>query len=156
MASLKSIETIVDATVPISDVLDQFRSMGPADKVVIVPHGEDEEETEYMFHFESSPSSLVVTEAKVREKESNKCQGLPRRVKERLGDRIIAGGITPVSARRARERNVTRKAQTGQTDDQGPEENSGIGDTMEIDVSDMDDEWAREQLGNSPQSPVPP
>ncbi|KAJ8685416.1 hypothetical protein QAD02_021209 [Eretmocerus hayati] len=149
-ASLKSIETIVDATVPISDVLDQFRSMGPADKVIIVPQGGDKKKTKYVFHFGSSPSSLVVTGAKVREKESTKCQGLPRRVKERLGDRIITGGIAPASARRARKRNVTRKAQTGHTDDQGPEENSGIGDTMEIDVSDMDDKWAREQLGNSP------
>ncbi|KAJ8671740.1 hypothetical protein QAD02_002999 [Eretmocerus hayati] len=140
MASLKSIETIVDATVPINDVLDQFRSMGPADKVIIVPHGEDKKKTKYVFHFESSPSSLVVTEAK----------GLPRRVRERLGDRIIPGGIAPASARRARKRHVTRKAQTGHTDDQGPEENNGIGDTMEIDVSDMDNKWAREQLGNSP------
>ncbi|KAJ8671730.1 hypothetical protein QAD02_002989 [Eretmocerus hayati] len=150
MASLKSIETIVDATVPINDVLDQFRSMGPADKVIIVPHGKDKKKTKYVFHFGSSPSSMVVAEAKIREKESAKCQGLPRRVKERLGDRITTGGIAPVSARRARKRNVTRKAQTGHTDDQGPEENNGIGDTVEIDVSDMDNKWAREQLGNSP------
>ncbi|KAJ8666402.1 hypothetical protein QAD02_008064 [Eretmocerus hayati] len=102
-----------------------------------------------------SQQLLDKTEAEIESKEGSssedtECQGLPRRVKERLGDRITTGGIAPVSARRARKRNVTRKAQTGHTDDQGPEENNGIGDTMEIDVSDMDNKWAREQLGNSP------
>ncbi|KAJ8665685.1 hypothetical protein QAD02_007347 [Eretmocerus hayati] len=80
MASLKSIETIVDATVPISDVLDQFRSMGPADNIIIVPHGEDKKKTKYVFHLEGSPSSVVVTEAKVREKEGNKVRSEVSRV----------------------------------------------------------------------------